>query len=835
MSLSAHRLRADDLCTPIGLATGTPLLSWSLASAESGQRQTALAVQAGRAPGASELWSSGWVPAAVPRVTYGGTPVPSRTRVYWRVRVRDGLGRESAWSEPSWFETALGERDWAGHWITHPDWVHADPEPAALPVLATEFEATEIASARFYVAGVGVWVATINGEPVSDAVLEPPNSDFRASVDFASYDVTSLLRTGRNALEVRLGTGIAAVFPVADRYTKFTGVQSLPMVIAQLEIVAADGRRTVVATDADWRAGLGPTVRSHWYGGEDFDARRVDPEWRSAVVVTSDRALHPRQAPPIRVTERIPAVAVTEPEPGVHVVDLGVNIAGWPLLTVDSPAGREIRLVPGELLDERGRVTQHTTGSPIFDTYRTTGGPQSWHPEFTYHGFRYVEVHGLGGGTVEGLVLRADNEVVGSFRCSDELFNGIHALIDRAVRGNMFSVPTDCPHREKLGWLEQAHLLGQVLARGYDVNAYLRDLLRRMVEAQTEDGLIPSIAPEYVVFPGGFRDDPNWGGAIVLLPWEHYRAYGDIRILADHYEPMRRYLDYLAGQADRHLLDHGLGDWITVDESTPRALVATWGYHRAVTAMARISEVLGRPFAACRALADEIGAAFHREFFDPVATSYGSGSQASQILALDLGIVPADVRPRVLARLENAIADAGEHLTVGEVALPAAFRVLAAADRNELLYRIARRTDHPSYGYQLAHGATALTEAWNGPTRGISQNHFMLGAIDDWFTGTLAGLGQTEDSAGYREILIAPTPVGDLTSAAAEIRTSGGRLACAWSRESREPGQFRLEVEIPVGSTAVVRPPAGAGTWDVAPGPDGWRVGSGRWGFTRLG
>ncbi|HEX3814278.1 MAG TPA: family 78 glycoside hydrolase catalytic domain [Mycobacteriales bacterium] len=754
MTITVERLRADDLDDPVGLGTPTPVLSWNVRSTGHSVRQAAFEVQVADDAAFTDLrWAPGLRAGEQPWTSYGGAPLQSQTRTYWRVRVRvrvgDAADALSPWSASAVLETGLlHPADWSVSWITHPDWVDGD-DPSALPLLAKEFSLrANVRKARLYVTGVGVYRATVNGAPVTDAVLEPPYSNFAETIDYATYDVTDALAAGGNVVGVALGTGMAHVIDQPGRYTKLTGTIARPRALVQLEITTEDGATQLISSDRTWQATLGPTTRTHWFGGENHDARTADPLWdraggdRSgwvhAVELDWNPELTARSAPQIRVVEEIPAVAFRRPVDGARVFDLGLNIAGWPRLRVDTEAGREIRLIPGELLEPDGQVSQRHTGSPILDIYTTVDGPQEWQPNFVYHGFRYLQVHGLPDNTgteaISGLVLRAANESSGHFACSDDLFNGIHRIIDRAVQGNMFSVLTDCPHREKLGWLEQTHLLFSVVSRGYDVRAYYRDHVRRMAEAQTDDGLVPGISPEFVVFDGGFRDDPNWGGAIVLTPWEMYLAYGDTETLRAYYPNMVRYLHYLQDKAEGAILDYGLGDWITLDDSTPRAVAATWGYHRIAVALSEIAAVLGEDADAAtfRGLADTIGSAFHETFFDG-RDSYGSGSQACDAFALDLGVVPGEARSAVVAHLVGSITAAGDHLTVGEVALPAVFRVLSAAGHDELIHRIASRTDWPSYGFQLVHGATALTEAWDGPTRGLSQNHFMLGAIDDWF------------------------------------------------------------------------------------------------------
>jgi alpha-L-rhamnosidase len=810
------RLRVNDLPDPLGIGTDRPELSWVLRSDRKSQRQSAYEIQVADDAEFTEMrWESGRVDGDFPRAWFGGPALPGRTRAYWRVRVWNADNERTGWSRPGVFETGLLDAsDWAARWITHPDWVDADA--AALPVLRREFPLDSVPRrARLYLSGVGIYTATVNGKPITDAVLEPPYSNFASTVDYTVCDVTDLLVRGQNEIRIALGTGIAHVTKPADRYTKLAETIARPRAIAQLEL---DGVPTI-RSDESWQVALGPTTQAHWYGGEDHDAGRTPQNWTGAALLDWNPALTARSAPPIRIVEEIAAVGESRPAEGIRVFDLGVNIAGWPRVQLDSPAGKEISIWPAELLGPDGRISQRHSGEPTYDRYTTTGGDQSWHPQFVYHGFRYLQITGLTGeARVDGLVLRADNEKCGEFTCSDELLTSIHRVIDRAAQGNMFSVLTDCPHREKLGWLEQIHLLFDLVSRGYDVRAYYRDLVRRVAEAQTADGLVPDIAPEFVVFKDGFRDDPNWGAAIILAPWEMYRAFADVGTLRTYYPAMVRYARYLQAKSENHILDYGLGDWITLDESTPLAIAATWGYQRAIDALAGIAEVIGADAAEFRGLADDIKAQFHRTFFDGI-DSYGSGSQACDAFALDIGAVPAELRDTVTAHLVRSIADAGDHLTVGEIALPAVFRVLSSAGHDELIYRIATRTDSPSYGFQLAAGATALTEAWDGPTRGLSQNHFMLGAIDSWFTGGLAGIGQADDSIAYRHAVIRPAPVGDLTAAAATIPTPYGPLRSAWSRAD---GEFRLTVDIPVGVEADV----------IMPNGRRHAVGSGEWEFS---
>ncbi|MFG2015961.1 family 78 glycoside hydrolase catalytic domain [Actinomadura geliboluensis] len=1013
-------LQVGHLPSPLGIDAERPTLSWRFAAGPRNAAQSAYQVRVATSRdrlARPDLWDSGKVGGPAVSAVYAGRALKSRERAIWQVRVWDGDGRASAWSEPSHFEMGLlAAADWTAQWIGNAAW-SADPEPSpavitfpartaryvrldvtrlglpikegwpykvsrlqlaeiqvldgasganlaagaavtasesytvggqwepkavtdgsltsdtapfgytsmerreqdlaepvwiqldlgeekafdrvllyprtdvttddgrtanfpedftvrtsgdgtafdtaaavegqeappplhrqpeALPVFRREFTVGKrVRSARLYATALGVLDITVNGRPVSDAVLEPPYSAYKERIVYSTYDVTRLLHRGGNRVQVELGTGMAHVPPTPGRYEKLTRSDGKPAFLGQLEITYTDGSREVIASGTSWRTALGATTFTNWYGGEDHDARRTPSDWSAAVRVAAPTArLAARTAPPIVPVGTFRTTKITQPKDGVYVVDLGTNFAGWPKLRVSGPAGTKVTMRPGELLNADGTVSQHTTGSPIWDTYTLSGeGTETWHPRFVYHGFRYLQLEGLPSapdeGTVTGIVLRAGNAGAGSFTSSHGLLNDIHRIIDRAVQSNMYSVLTDCPHREKLGWLEQANLVFPAVARNYDVAAYYGAIVRDIAEAQTADGLVPDIAPEFTVFSGGFRDDPNWGNVIVFAPWQMYRAYGDTATLRTYYPNMVRYVDYLSGKADGHLLDYGLGDWITFDNSTPKGVTATFGYHRAVSALARIAKVIGKDADAAEyeALAGQIGSAFNAKY--ATSDTYGSGSQACDALALDMGVVPDGKKDAVLAHLVNGIEAKGYHLTVGEIALPSVFHVLSAAGRDDVIHAFATQTGNPSYGYQVVHGATSLTENWDGPTSGNSQNHFMLGAIDEWFHAGLAGLGQTDDSIAFETLLVRPAVVGDVTRAAATYETPRGHAAASWRRTGRK---LRLDVTVPPGTSARVEIPVPAGAArPTAPRDARWigvengravfEIGSGDWTF----
>jgi alpha-L-rhamnosidase len=817
-------LQVENRVDPLGMDVTSPRLSWNIAS----ELQTAYQVRAASNQGLldsdlPDLWDSGIVVSRQSNnLVYGGTAMQSRARVLWQVRVwTDGNPAPSPWSATATWEMGLlNPSDWSAQWITNPSWTYGQP----LPVFARPFSiAKPVSAARLYVTGLGAYVATLNGRPVTEDVLAPGNTRFAARVEYATYDVGALLTQGTNTLQVELGNGSYNAVVTPGHYMDFVNAASAPlMLIAQLEISYTDGTSDVIASDATWRTTLGPTIVSTWYGGEEYDARRLPAAdlstWDFAVAATPQgSALSWRPAPPVRIVRTVTPQSVSQPQAGVYVFDMGINFAGWFQLAVSGPAGTKVTMMIAEQLRADGTADQSQFYSPVnpvypvVDTYTLSGnGVEVWHPKFAYHGFRYLQVTGLPNppdvGTITGFVLRGANESGGAFASSNSLLNNIHQIIDRAIQSNMMSIFTDCPDREKLGWLADMQGIFDSIARNYDIAAYERTVVRNMTDAQTVSGLVPDFVPEYVVYDDGFRDDPNWGDAIILTPWSMYETYGDVRTLETNYPNMQRYLDYLTNKSSGNLLNYGLDDWISPDAALPMGVVATYAYYRSASTMSRIAEVLGKTEDSARyaTLAQSIGDAFNVLYLDPVRRTYsGGGHQAADAVALDMGIVPADQRQAVLNDLIADIRARGNHLNVGIVSLGAVFRVLTAAGRDDVIYDIAVQTTNPSYGFQIVHGATSLAEAWDGPATGLgSQNHMMLGAIDEWFTAALAGIRQAPGTVGYASLIIKPAVVGDLTHVYGSYRTPNGLVESEWTRG--DDGRLTFDVTIPGNTTATV-------------------------------
>jgi alpha-L-rhamnosidase len=740
--------------------------------------------------------------------------------------------------------------------------------PPAMPLFSDTFTlAKPIARARLYATGLGLYEARLNGAKVGDAVLEPSDTDYRQQVKYTTYDVTGNLRQGGNTLGFLVGRGSYDVPSTPGRYTKYTGSFGPPKVIAQLEVTYTDGTTVTVNSDQQWRTTNGPITFSGWFGGEDFDAAREQPGWdgaptsgstagsvtagwASAVVTgapTATTVLRAQEAAPVKVQQTLTAVSVKKLAAGTWIYDLGRNIAGFPQITVAGLQGSTIRITPAELLYADGTPNQSQSGGPMYYNYTpATQSQVTWHPRFTYTGFRWLQLTGLSAplplSAVKGLAVRADNVAAGSFTSSDPMLNQINTLVVRAVENNMASVLTDCPTREKLGWLEETHLLFDTVAANFDVAAYYRQLMENLAEAQLPSGQMPEIAPEVTVFGDPFRDDPNWGGALIMVPWKMYQDYGDVTTLRQYYPAMQRYLDYLGTKASGNILDYGLGDWAAFDTTTPRAVAATTAYYRYAVVMGQAAQVLGDSAARAKdsALASAIQTAFNAKYFNPSTQNYGSGSQASNALPLAAGMVPPASQAAVLARIQADIAARGGHLSTGEIGLRALLDSLGAADQADAILALAENPTAPSYASMVLNGATTLTEYWDGPAGNASQDHFMLGAINDWSYRHLAGI--TPDQAGFHSFMIRPETAGTLTHVRGSWPSPYGDIVSEWKRSGQ---QFQLDVDVPVNTTATVSVPRwGTGTQSLPSGVTAgaklirvdanrviYQVGSGHWTF----
>jgi alpha-L-rhamnosidase len=843
-TVSPVELRCEFARDPLGVDVAQPRLFWKLESNERGDKQTAYEIIAASsaellAQNQGNLWSSGKVKSEETiHIRYAGQPLQSSQRVFWKVRVWDANRKVSSWSEPAtWTMGVLTKADWSGA-----NWIGETTTNTATTLLRREFTVKPgLRRALVHVSGLGQYEFTANGGKAGDDVISPGWTTYTKTCLYDTRDITALLREGTNAIGIELANGMYSV--PGGRYVKFKGSYGPRQAIALVRLAYADGSVEIIITDNQWQMHHGPITFACVYGGEDFDARLVPPGWNGPNFAASDwssanivsgpggalRGLS-AAAPPLKTFEEFASKSVTPITNGVNVYDFGQNAPLLARLKVKGPVGSIVRIIPAELIKPNGTVDRGSSGGgrPAYWQYTLAGGrSESWPAKFFYHGARYFQVElqpASAGGempileSLAGVVMHTSSESVGEFACSNDLFNRIHTLVRWAQRANLVSVITDCPHRERLGWLEQYHLNGPSLRYEFNLAQLFTKGMNDMADAQLANGLVPNIAPEYVVFgpadwdkTGAFRDSPEWGSAFILVPWQQYEFTGDLELLRRHYDAMKRYLAYLGSRATNHIVDHGLGDWYDIGpkppgfaQLTPRALTATAFYQHDTWILAQAAKLLGKKAEAKQfsQLADEIRAAFNQKFFNPTNQTYATGSQCANAIPLVLNLCVPQHREAVLNAL---VANVQQHnLTAGDVGYRYLLRALAEGGRSDVIFTMNNQSEKPGYGYQLKMGATSLTEAWDA-RRSSSQNHFMLGQIMEWFYADLAGIAPDPAGPGFKHIRIKPEPVGDVTWARASYNSIRGPVASDWKRAD---GEFTLRLSIPPGTIATVHLPS---------------------------
>ena len=841
--LAPERLRCEHLENPLGIDIASPRLSWILQarSGERGQRQTARRIlvassreKLDREEG--DLWDSGKVETDRSILTpYDGKPLHSRQRCWWKVMVWDAQGRAGEWSAPAFWEMALLEpEDWSAQWIACSGEEASPPPLEPAPLFRREFQITrKVSQARAYVTGLGYFELSLNGQKVGDHELDPVKSRYDRRVYYLSFDITDYLRNGDNTAGIILGTGWFNMHTKAVWGFGQAPWRARPRLLCQMEIEYTDGACERIVSDSSWRVSSGPIVFDGIRNGETYDARLEQPgwdqagfddsKWKSAAEVSGPGGLLSAQTlPPIRVTRVLKPKSVTKVQPGVWVYDFDQNLAGKLQLSVQAPAGTKISLKQGERLYPDGTVQQKEiarfirSGELQTDTYICKGsGLEVWEPRFVYHGFQYVEVRGLKEAPsldlLRAKVSHTDFASAGSFSCSKELFNRIQECTRWSFIGNYHGIPTDCPHREKIGWTGDAHLVGETGLFNYDMAASYTKWIRDCADEQREDGDLPGVVPTsgwgYQLGRGPYRDlgyGPQWEGAYVILAWYVYVYTGDTRIFEENYAGFCRYLDHLTRHAEDGLIRFGIDDHAPERTKTPPGDFATGFYYQIAQIVSRTAAILGRTDDVKRyeELAETIRAAYNRNLLNDETGLYASGSQTAQSAPLYFGITEPKNRDRVLAKLVDNIEEQDNHLDTGVVGTKFLINGLVKHQRADVAYRIVSQTTFPSWGDWIRKGANTLWQKWDDS---MSRNHIMFGDISAWMFKYIGGLQADPSSPGFKHFVVHPHYFPDLDWATVEHQSPYGSIRCAWRRNGEH---IELDVTVPVNSHSTVFFPA---------------------------
>lgn len=856
-SIEVKELFCENTINPSGIINTTPRFSWISESRKRSQLQASYHILIASSPDKlnnnnGDMWDSKKVESGKSiLISYEGRELKAATTYFWKIKVWNLEGDYSGWSKTGTFQTGLLKiADWENaKWIGFhelPDSMRVVPglpsddinlgyraiKRAVVPLFRKEFQLNKkIKEASLFISGLGQYEASINGMKVGSGFLTPGWTNYDKSVFYNCFDVTSLLQQGKNAIGVIVGNGFYYIN--RERYKKLVVAYGEPSLIGQLRVTYSDGSSDVFVTNENWKCTSSPVTFSSIYGGEDYDARLEqdnwnendfdDSGWQNALTVKGPAGrLVAESDYPVNIMETIGVNKIKHLSSGGFLYDFGQNASGIVELRVKGRKGQQIKLIPAELITGDSFTNQTASGDPYYFTYTLKGaGVESWRPRFTYYGFRYVQVEGAipDSGKSDSdspriiemklLHIRNSSPVSGHFNCSHDLFNRTNELIRWGIKSNFQSVITDCPHREKLGWLEQTFLMGGSIHYNFDLFHLYSKQVQDMIESQTEDGLVPSFTPEYKPSTGGFRDSPEWGSASVILPWLVYKWYGDKSVIEKAWPMMVIYAEYLKSKSNKNILSYGLGDWFDLgpqtpgpSQLTPIALTATAIYYCDLLLLKEMAGILNKEDEqkTYSVTASEVKSAFNEKFYNTETGVYATGSQTAMAMPWCVGLVDDENKIRVLENLTDSIYANGKKLTAGDIGFHYLVKALTDGDKSQLIFEMNARNDVPGYGFQLDKGATALTESW-AALEIVSNNHLMLGHLMEWFYSGLGGIDQEESSVGYKNIVIKPEMAGNVTFSKTSYESPYGEIRCNWDKQ---PDMVRIDIEIPVNTTAKV-------------------------------
>ncbi|MEG1192336.1 MAG: family 78 glycoside hydrolase catalytic domain [Clostridia bacterium] len=829
------RLRTDYMENPIGFDLINPSLGWTVEAEGQNKRQSAYRIVVARdAQFDAICFDSGVVDSdACVDVHLDEMTLAPRTRYFWHVRVWDESGAPSAFSEPAFFETGRYQQPWRARWV--------GAREGVLPQLRKGFSLSSgIRRARAYVCGVGTYCLFLNGQRVGEDVLAPFINAYDKWLQYETYDVTALLREGENALGAYLGNGYYAGrvnWPGIDTRRGLYGTQLglLCEVIVEYE----DGREVLIGTDESWKCAPSPFLRSEIYDGEVYDARLAqqgfddagfdDGAWENVRVIEPPKGhLEARRSVPLKVIETRPCERVILTPAGETVLDFGQNLSGWVRFHTGAPAGAEIVLQAGEVLDKQGNFYRDNMRTALAELrYICRGGGETYAPFMTFMGFRYIRLTGLlapvdpADFTAE--IVHSQLDRTGFFECSDARVNRLFMNALWGQRGNFVDVPTDCPQRdERMGWTGDAQVFCPTACMNMESDAFYRKYLYDLALEQKQHGYVPVVIPFFINGSGLWDFTTTaWGDAATIIPWDLYLYYGDKAVLAAQYDSMKAWVEYMRSADTDHVDRYGgfhLGDWLAQDTSdpfslfgaTPTDLIATAYYAYSTRILAKTARVMQNDADAAQyeALYCRIRKAFRREFMTPNGRVV-SETQTAQVVALFMDLCDPDEKPVVAAHLKARIQSDNLLLTTGFVGTPYLCPALSENGLNEYAYQLLLSTGRPSWLYAVEHGATTIWERWNGidehgdfgPVSMNSFNHYAYGAIAEWLYRYVSGINPVENAPGFKRALLRPMPNSVLTYAKASVRTQYGLLACGWQLDG---DRLTVEVAIPFGTEAEI-------------------------------
>lgn len=860
-------LRCENQVDPLGMDAPTPRFSWKMSSDQEDvvQKNYHLKFSADAA-GKKVITQFEQASDQSVDVTTDLT-LKAHTRYYWQVQVTDSKGNRSEWSKPAFFETGYLQQNWKAQWI--------DPErtfdlkKSLAPVLVRKSFSTskKLAAARLYITSRGLYLASLNGKPVSSFVFTPGWTSYNNRTQYQVFDISALMQPGENAIGVALAEGwYRGALGWGDNRNLYG--QKLGL-LAEIHLHYTDGSTETIATDGSWKAtDKGPVRMSGIYDGEIYDARmemngwnapgfKDDQWWNVALSSNQKQPLAWQQGAFVKRIEELKPVKIFRTPKGEWVADMGQNMVGRMRIRVQGPAGTKIKLEHAEVLDKDGNFyTENLRAAKVALEYTLNGnGVEEYEPWFTFMGFRYVKIEGYPGeikpDQFTGVVIHSDMQPTLSFETSNELINQLQHNIVWGQKGNFLDVPTDCPQRdERLGWTGDAQAFIRTAAYNMNIQPFFTKWLKDLAADQYPNGGIPHVIPDVL---RNKQTSAGWADVSVIAPWTIYTSFGDKRLLEEQYPSMKKFVEYIRGVAGSSMIWKGgsvFGDWLyyhpelfnhtTADGHTDHDLIATAFYAYSTSILAKSAAALGKTADAetYSKLFEQIKQVFNREYVSPSGRVF-SGSQTSYVLALHFDLLPESVRMQAAEYLANDIKARGNHLSTGFLGTPYICHVLTRFGQQDVAYKLLFQESFPSWLYPVKKGATTIWERWDGiradgsfQDKGMNSfNHYAYGAIGEWMYRVAAGIDFDEKNPGYQHILLHPHPGGAFSWIKSGYQSKYGEIRSDWEIKN---GQFVYTVVIPANTTATIRLPKAAGKINVGK-EDGEDVvlekGSGKYAF----
>ncbi|MED0874650.1 family 78 glycoside hydrolase catalytic domain [Bacillus mobilis] len=828
--LTIKKVLCESKKNPIGIDSKFVKISWQLESSNRNVNQLAYQLQVAKDKEfVNILFDSQKVETNQSlHIPIDSFPYKAETRYFYRVKVWDNHEEESSWSKVAFWETGLkGQHNWSG------DWIAAKKERTQVMSFHKSFSIKKsVEKARLYITSLGVYEASINKERIGDYYFTPGWTSYDKRVLYQTYDITDLLKDEHNTISVLIGNGWYKGPLTMHHVRNYYGERRT--IIAQIHITYEDGTKEKIVTDDTWKVTSSPILYSEIYEGEVYDARLEESgqELEDVEVIEhSKQIIVAQENESIRKMKIIKPISISKLPNHEWLIDMGQNMVGWVRFTVRHVyMGQKIELHHAEILNEDGSFyTGNLRKAKQKIVYIAKGEEgETFEPHFTYQGFRYVKISGLTQppqiADYEGVVLHTDMEKVTELETSNPLINQLHHNVEWSQRGNFFDVPTDCPQRDdRLGWTGDAQMFIGTATQIMNVQSFFKKWLQDLSLDQNVNGAVPLVIPDAFGKRADFDLDTSggWGDASIICPWVHYLHYGDVSILKEQYESMKKYIDYIRSQGENeYLWDTGyhLGDWLALDTKpdvfeggTDKYFIATAFYAYSTSLLRRIAEILGENTDAkyYAELQGNIVQSFQNEFVTPNGRLI-SNTQTAHVLALLFELVNNNVKEKVFNRLIELLKENKNHLTTGFIGTPYLNLILSKFKRHDLACKLLLHEDYPSWLYQVKKGATTIWEHWDGVKEDgtlwndsmNSYNHYAYGSIVEWIYRYIIGLEVDETKPAYKHFYIQPHFDSNLEWIKVKRETAYGEIKIEWRVEKE---QAFLQTSVPPNTRATLR------------------------------